>query len=279
MILGLQIGLIEIGWLSVLDILLVAILLYQLYLIIKGNMALKIIWGAGAIFGIWLIVTALEMELLSKILGQFMGVGVIGALVLFQAEVRKFLLLIGKAEYFKDNWFLRLFFKKEKNLEVDLDIFIDVCFEMGTSGVGALIVFNRNSDLSQYKEVGDLIDAVASKRLITSIFNKYSPLHDGAMLINKNGRIDAVRCILPISDDPTLPAEFGLRHKSAIGVTEITDAMVLVVSEETGHVSLVVYAKVMRGLTKREMKKKMIFFLTNQDEKDENQIKIDENEQ
>ncbi len=282
MILGLKISFIEIGWLNVLDILLVAILLYQLYLILKGNFALKIIWGAGAIFGVWLIVTALEMELLSKILGQFIGVGVIGALVLFQTEVRKFLLLVGKAEYFKDNWFLRLFLKKQKVLDIDLDLFIDVCFELGTNSTGALMVFGRNSDLSQFRETGDILDALPSKRLITSIFNKYAPLHDGAMILNRYGRIESARCVLPISDDATLPAEYGLRHKSAVGLTEVTDALVLVVSEETGQVSLVAYAEVMRGMTKREIKKKMIYFLTNQNEKEENQTqnpeKNDENE-
>lgn len=272
MIVGIQIGLIEFGWLNILDILLVAILLYQLYLILKGNVAIKIIAGGGAIFGIWLIVTALEMELLAKILGQFIGVGVIGALVLFQTEVRKFLLLIGKAQYFKDNWFMNFFFRKEKELEVDLDVFLDACTEMSSFQVGALIVFTRNSDLSQFKETGDILDAVASKRLITSIFNKYSPLHDGAIIIGRNGRIESARCVLPLSDNINLPAEFGLRHKCAIGLTEVTDAMILVVSEETSNISLVIYTEVMRGLTKRELKKKMKVFLTNKDEKEEIQL-------
>ncbi|TAH30975.1 MAG: TIGR00159 family protein [Cytophagales bacterium] len=272
MIVGIQIGLIEFGWLNILDILLVAILLYQLYLILKGNVAIKIIAGGGAIFGIWLIVTALEMELLGKILGQFIGVGVIGALVLFQTEVRKFLLLIGKAQYFKDNWFMNFFFRKEKELEVDLDIFLDACTEMSSFQVGALIVFTRNSDLSQFKETGDILDAIASKRLITSIFNKYSPLHDGAIIIGRNGRIESARCVLPLSDNINLPAEFGLRHKCAIGLTEVTDAMILVVSEETSNISLVIYTEVMRGLTKRELKKKMKVFLTNKDEKEEIQL-------
>lgn len=272
MIVGIQIGLIEFGWLNILDILLVAILLYQLYLILKGNVAIKIIAGGGAIFGIWLIVTALEMELLGKILGQFIGVGVIGALVLFQTEVRKFLLLIGKAQYFKDNWFMNFFFRKEKELEVDLDIFLDACTEMSSFQVGALIVFTRNSDLSQFKETGDILDAIASKRLITSIFNKYSPLHDGAIIIGRNGRIESARCVLPLSDNINLPAEFGLRHKCAIGLTEVTDAMILVVSEETSNISLVIYTEVMRGLTRRELKKKMKVFLTNKDEKEEIQL-------
>jgi uncharacterized protein (TIGR00159 family) len=262
--------LIEIGWIDVIDIFLVAFLFYQLYQIVKGSVALRIILGGTALFAIWLVVNALEMELLSTILGQFIGVGVLGALVLFQPEIRKFLLLIGKAEYFRNNIFVQLLGRKSKELNFDVDIFIDACMEMAASNTGALLVFTKSSELKIYIETGDWINAEPSRRLIIAIFNKYAPLHDGAMIIGKDGKILAAKCLLPLSENLNLPPEMGLRHRSAVGLTEVTDAIVLVVSEERGSISLVKSGIVIQGLSMRELKKKIIFYLTNHDSDEEN---------
>ncbi len=261
------IGFLEMTWIDILDILLVSFLIYQLYQLVKGSVAVRIMGGGLAIFTIWLIVRALEMELLSTILGQFIGVGVIAALILFQQEIRKFLLVIGKANYLNNRFFLRRLWTGDPGrLNLPVDMFIESCMEMSASLTGALIVFSKSSELKFYAESGDAIDAIASKRLIISIFNKYSPLHDGAMIIDQSGRIKAARCILPVSENDELPASLGLRHRAAIGLTEVSDAAVMVVSEETGQISIVKNGMIFRDLNPQELKNKLIFYLTIQEE-------------
>ncbi|NJO00694.1 MAG: TIGR00159 family protein [Bacteroidia bacterium] len=245
-----RIGFLDMSWIDIMDILLVSFMIYQLYQLVKGSVAVKIIVGGLAIFMLWLIVSALEMELLSTILGQFIGVGVIAALILFQQEIRKFLLVIGKANYLNNNPIIRSIWGSNlpKN-SIKVDIFIEATQEMSASLTGALMVFSKSSELKFYAESGDEIDAVASKRLIISIFNKYSPLHDGAMIIGRNGRIKAARCILPVSENDELPASLGLRHRSAIGLSEVSDAVIVVVSEETGQISIVKNGNIYRNLS------------------------------
>ncbi|MDX2304274.1 MAG: diadenylate cyclase CdaA [Microscillaceae bacterium] len=262
------IGFLEIGWIDIVDILLVSLLLYQLYQLVKGSVAEKILLGGLAIFVLWLLVRTLEMELLSTILGQFIGVGVIAALIVFQQEIRKFLLMIGKGNYFgRRRFFLNLWGGGLNRNTLEVDVFIEAAQEMSISQTGALMVFAKSTELKFYAESGDALDAIASKRLIISIFNKYSPMHDGAMIIGKGGRIIAVRCILPVSENDELPASLGLRHRSAIGLTEVTDAVVVVVSEETGHISIVKNGKIQRNLSPKELKEKLIFYLTIDKEK------------
>ncbi len=262
------IGFLEMNWMDVLDIILVSFLLYQVYQLVKGSVAVKILLGGLAIFIFWLLVNALGMKLLSKILGQFIGVGVIAALILFQQEIRKFLLVIGKANYLGSNRFFRnLWNSNISRSALQVEIFIEAAQEMSASLTGALMVFSKGSELKFFAESGDAIDAIASKRLIISVFNKYSPLHDGAMIIDKAGRIQAARCILPVSENDELPASLGLRHRSAIGLTEVTDAVVVVVSEETGHISIVKNGKIYRNLSPKELKNKLIFYLTIEENK------------
>lgn len=263
------IGFLEIGWIDLLDVFLVSILIYQLYQLVRGSVAMRIVMGGGAIFGLWVLVSALGMELFSKILGQFIEGGVIVTLILFQQEIRKFLLLIGKGNYFNQSGLIRLFWRSTMpKSPVKVEVFVEAAQEMSASLTGALIVFTKSSELKFYAESGDAIDAIASKRLIISIFNKYSPLHDGAMIIGRRGRINSVRCILPVSDNQDLPAALGLRHRAAIGLTEATDAVVLVVSEETGNISLVKHGNIIRNLSPRELKNKLNDYLTTQDEED-----------
>ena len=263
MILGFNIGFLNISWLDIVDIMLVSFLLYQLYKLMKGSVAVRIFLGILALYLIYLIVRAAQMELLSLILGQFMGVGVLAAIILFQPEIRKFLLLIGRTtEFNKDSFFVNFFRWKRKEQERALNItpIIEACKSLGGTNTGALIVFSRDTQLKFYAQSGDEIDAEVSKRLLLSIFNKLSPLHDGAVIIFK-GRIKAARCVLPVSENDNLPAQFGLRHRAAIGMSETTDTMVLIVSEETGQISIAFNGVLEHNLSPREIRQRINDYL------------------
>lgn len=257
-----RIGFLELSWGDIIDIVLVSILLYQVYKLMKGSVAVKIFLGFLSLYLLYLVVQAAQMELLSAILGQFMGVGVLAAIILFQQEIRKFLLMIGKTTAFnRDNIFSGLPWRRNPNAKkIDITPIIEASKSLGGSNMGALIVFSRSSELRFYAESGDNIDAVISKRILLSIFNKYSPLHDGAVIIH-DGRIAAARCILPVTEQENLPAQFGLRHRAAIGMTEVTDTLVLVVSEETGQMSVARNGKIFHNLSTQELRKKINDYL------------------
>ena len=261
MIPSFNIGFLQIRWQDVLDILLVTILLYQLYKLLRGSMALKIFIGFLTIYLFYLVTKALGMELISIILGQFMGVGVLAAIILFQPELRKFLLLIGKSTVFNRKTFLGGgSWRSGTANKMDITPFVEAAKSLSAKFTGALIVFARGSELKFYAESGDKLDAEISKRLLLSIFNKTSPLHDGAVIISA-GRIKAARCILPVSENDELPASLGLRHRAAIGITELTDAVVLVVSEETGQISVVRNGQIYRNLTPALLRERLSLFL------------------
>ncbi|MFN3402961.1 MAG: diadenylate cyclase CdaA [Cytophagaceae bacterium] len=264
-----NIGFLEISWIDILDILLVSYLLYQLYKLLKGTVAVRIFLGFLSIYLVYMLVKAAGMELLTSILGQFIGVGVIAGIILFQQEIRKFLLIIGKTTVFNKKSFFRNLPWKRKEVKASQSIALSPIIEsakiLGGTNTGALIVFSKSSELKFYAESGDILDAVISKRLLLSIFQKNSPLHDGAVIISNN-RIKAARCILPVSENDQLPAQFGLRHRAAIGITEVTDAIVLVVSEETGQISLAVNGNIISNLSKSELKQKLVFYLLEDDE-------------
>lgn len=180
------------------------------------------------------------------------------AIILFQQEIRKFLLIIGRSTSLNDN---RIFDnlpwrKSQAPRYFDLTPITDAVRALSATHTGALIVFAKTSELKFYAESGDLMDALLSKRLLLSIFNKTSPLHDGAVII-AYGRIKAARCILPVTENPDLPANFGLRHRAALGMTEVTDCLVVVVSEETGQISLVVNGEMHNNLTVNELRKEL----------------------
>ena len=258
-----NIGFLEVTWGDIIDVLLVSILLYQIYKLMRGSVAVKIFIGILSLYLIYLIVRAAQMELLELILGQFMGVGVIAAIILFQPEIRKFLLVIGKTTDFnKDSFFKNLLIWKKDQSEKEFNItpVIEAAKSLGGSNTGALIVFSRNSPLKFYAESGDAIDAQISKRLLLAIFNKYSPLHDGAVILYK-GKIVAARCILPVSESDNLPANFGLRHRAAVGMSEATDTLVLVVSEETGEMSLAKNGQLVHNLSPQELRKRVNEYL------------------
>jgi uncharacterized protein (TIGR00159 family) len=228
----------------------------------KGSVAVKIFGGFLSLYLIYLVVRAAQMELLSSILGQFMGVGVIAAIILFQQEIRKFLLLVGKSTTLnRDTFYKSLFiWRKVDTFQFNITPVIDACKAMSGTATGALIVFSRDSELKFYVDSGDKVDAEISNRLLLSIFNKYSPLHDGAVIIY-NGRVRAARCILPVSENDNLPAQYGLRHRAAIGMSEITDTMIIVVSEETGQMSLARNGYIWHNLSALELRRKINEYL------------------
>ena len=269
MILGFQIGFLEIGWVDVFDILFVSFFLYHVYKLMKGSVAIKIFLGFLFLYLIYLVVKAADMELLSIILGQFMGVGVIAVIVLFQQEIRKFLLLLGKTTVFEEGNILRNVqqFWQEKYDKNHLDVspIIDSIKNMAGSNTGALIVFSRSSELKFFADSGDRLEAKISKRLILAIFNKLSPLHDGAIIINNN-RIVAARCILPVSERDDIPAQFGLRHRAALGMSETTDSLVVIVSEETGQLTIARSGEFEFNLSTQEVRARINEYLSNMDD-------------
>lgn len=206
------------------------------------------------------------MELLSAILGQFMGVGVIAALIIFAPEIRKFLLIVGRTSIFSDDNIFKdilFFWRKKENSAFNISPIIDASKILAGSNTGALMVISSSTELKFYAESGDIMDAELSKRLLISIFNKYSPLHDGAVIIY-NGRIKAARCILPVTERE-VPAQFGLRHRAAIGMSEATDSLILVVSEETGQISMMKNGKVLHNLSFQEIREILNDYLNNED--------------
>lgn len=229
---------ITIRFLDILDILLVAFLLYQIYNLIRGTTAINIFIAIFLLYLLWLIVKALNMDLLSSILGQVIGVGVIALIIVFQQEIRRFLLIIS-TRYLTNRKFSfdKLFsFGEKETSEVDIDSIVIACSNMSSFKTGALIAISKRSDLLSFIRTGDIINADTSSRLLESIFFKNSPLHDGAVIIKKD-RIAAARCILPTTERINLPAHFGMRHRAALGISEKTDAVVVIVSEETGAIS------------------------------------------
>ncbi len=242
-----MIDLFNIQLIDILDIMLVAFLIYQIYKIIRGTAAISIFLGIISLYIIWIIVTALKMSLLSSIMGQILGVGVIALIILFQQEIRRFLLHLG-TQYLSrirtSKFMINLFGSKGNNIDLtSLDEITNACGSMSESKTGALIVLGRTSTMEPIIESGDMIDSNVNGRLIQNIFFKNSPLHDGAMVIVSN-RIVAARCTLPMSENPQIPARYGMRHRAAVGLTEETDATVIVVSEETGRISFVQNGKI-----------------------------------
>lgn len=231
---------IEFSLLDVLDILLVATLLYYIYKLLKGTVAINIVIGIAFIFFIWKITQALKMEMLSGILGYLLSGGVIALIIVFQQEIRKFLLMIGTTNFTNKRNFLKQlkFLQTEINSEIESETILSACKKMSKTKTGALIVIERTNSLDFLINTGDNMNALLNEALLESIFYKNSPLHDGALIIRDNF-IVATRVVLPISDSIKIPARFGLRHRAAIGVTEKTDAICLLVSEETGEISYI----------------------------------------
>lgn len=228
----------DIRIIDIVDIVLVAFLLYYLYNLVKGTVAINILVGLVIVYAIFVVTQLLEMELLSKILGGFLGVGMFALVVVFQPEIRKFLLMLGSTNFNVRHRFLKRFqmLSGDQGPRTDIDSILSACKRMASTKTGALIVIQRNNRLDFVKNTGDEMDIKLTQPIIESIFYKNSPLHDGAIIIEDN-RITATRVILPVSNDRNIPSRFGLRHRAALGITEKTDAVSVVVSEENGQIS------------------------------------------
>lgn len=222
------------SFIDLVDIVLVATLLYWLYRMTRGTNAPYILSGIIAIYLVWVVVRTLNMELLSSMLGQVISVGVIALIILFQPELRRFLQMIGRQQNF--NFLHRIFSGADTKTEVDVTPIAVACREMAETKTGALIVIRQGSDLRLIAEGGIALDAKVSVSLLKNIFFKNAPLHDGAVLIEGN-RIVAAKCILPVTQSD-VPKDYGTRHRAAIGMSEISDAVIVIVSEETGHISI-----------------------------------------
>ena len=253
---------IDFGILDAIDILLVAFLLYQLYRLIRGTVAINIFIGVAAIYLIWKLVEALQMELLSEILGKFIGVGVIALVIVFQQEIRKFLLLLGSTNFTHRRRFLRQLkiLRDDNEPNVAIPEIVEACRHMSEVKTGALIVIERKSRLGSYIDTGTRINSETTARLLESIFNKHSPLHDGAVIISGQ-KLVAASCILPLTERTSLPSRFGLRHRAAIGIAEKTDAISVVVSEETGNISFAAGDEFKNRLTPPELAKAISEYL------------------
>tara|TARA_B100000809_G_scaffold266781_1_gene331524 strand:- start:5239 stop:6012 length:774 start_codon:yes stop_codon:yes gene_type:complete len=231
--------LLDIRIIDIVDIVLVAFLLYYIYKLIKGTVAINIFIGIVIIYAIWKITELLEMEMLSKILGGFLGVGMVALVVVFQQEIRRFLLMLGSTNFSVRKKLLKQFrTTSDPKLISTIDAVTQACKKMSKSKTGALIVFKRNNSLDFVKSTGDKMLMEINQPIIESIFYKNSPLHDGATLIEDNV-ITATRVVLPVTNDHDIPERFGLRHRAAVSITEKTDAVCITVSEESGQISYI----------------------------------------
>jgi diadenylate cyclase len=246
---------IQIRFLDVLDILFVAILFYQLYLLIRGTGAMNIFLGILSIYLLWWLVRIFEMELLTAILGQFISVGVLALIIVFQPEIRKFLLLLGKRSFTKwgSGEMFKGFWTMDQNTDLNIVPIVNALESFAEQKTGALIVITGKDELESFLETGQKLEAQISEQLLGSIFFKNSPLHDGAVIISGN-RIKAARCVLPVSEVKRFPVSLGLRHRAALGVSEQTDAIALIVSEQTGNISWCKAGEIKRNIKPLQLK-------------------------
>ena len=219
------------------DILLVAYLLYQTYRLMKDSGSINIFTGILVFIGCWLIVSqVLEMRLLGSIFDKLVSVGPLAILILFQDEIRKFLLTLGSHKRMGSFFRFLAKNKQEQTEKADIMPLVMACLNMSKGKVGALIVIEKSMPLNDIVKTGEIIHADINQRLIENIFFKNSPLHDGAMIV-RHKRIEAAGCILPVSHDLSIPKDLGLRHRAALGISQETDALAIIVSEETGGIS------------------------------------------
>ena len=237
-----HIGFLTIRFIDLVDIAIVTFLLYKLYNLLRGGVAINIFIGLITVYALyWICVKILNMQLLGTVLGQFISLGFIALIIVFQQEVRRFLIVLGTNNILSKNNFTKQFlpwnWQTQKNPPLDISAIVKACRQMSKSRTGAIIILAKSSQLKYFANTGDSMDAEISQRLIESIFFKNSPLHDGAIIISNN-KITAARCVLPVTENIELPAHLGMRHRAAIGVTEQSDAVALAVSEETGDISV-----------------------------------------
>ncbi len=243
---------IEFGIKDAIDILIVAMLLYYLFKLMKESGAIKIFSGLIAFVVVWVVFRLiLDMRLLGAIMDTFMNIGILVIVILFQEEIRRFLIELGS----RNRWrFLLNIFQKNDKEQVKPYVMpiVYACMNMAKTKTGALIVVERNTPLDKFANTGEPINADVNTRLIENIFFKNSPLHDGAMII-ANNRIEAASCILPVSHNTDIPKSLGLRHRSALGLSQETDAIAIIVSEETGNISVAQNGKFQLALSGKDL--------------------------
>ncbi|MCF8222468.1 MAG: diadenylate cyclase CdaA [Bacteroidales bacterium] len=246
--------------LDIIDIVLVAFILYQLYRLIRGSAAITIFMGIFVVYLFWKVVELLQMELISSIMTAVFGGGVIILIIVFQQEIRRFLLMLGSRYMGSGSFSIERFFSggsvASRQKQTDIEQIIRGVEWLVESKNGALIVIARRSTLEMYAEGGEIINSRISAELLKTIFVKDSPLHDGAVLI-ESGKIYAARCPLPATDNPNLPPRFGMRHRAAIGISELTDCIVIVVSEERGKISIAQMGDVEENVKPNNLRKRL----------------------
>jgi len=256
-----KIGFLTIRLIDILDIGIVAFLLYKLYNLLRGGVAINIFIGLLSIYVLyWIFVKILNMQLLGTILGQFMSLGFIALIIVFQQEIRRFLIVLGTNSFVARNSFTKQIlpwnWQSAKNTPLNISALLKACRQMSMERTGAILVLAKSSELKYYSTTGDRMDAEVSQRLIESIFFKNSPMHDGAIII-VNNRIKAARCILPVTENIELPAHLGMRHRAALGITEQSDAIAVIVSEETGEISLAQDGQISTAISLEELQRKL----------------------
>ncbi|MEM6766926.1 MAG: diadenylate cyclase CdaA [Bacteroidota bacterium] len=246
-----KIGFVSVKLADLIDIGITTIIIYNLYQVMRGTLALRVLSVIMSIFLMWKIVDLMGLRLLKSVLDQFFNIGAVAIVIIFAPEIRKYLSVISK-NTIVDRIIRQVYTRTDQDDTAYREI-ISALKDLRVTGDGALIVIMGNNSLPDIRESGEEIHANINSRLIHSLFQKESPLHDGAMLIDHD-KIIAVRCILPISDSLSIPSDLGTRHMAALGVSEISDALVIVLSEERRQISLASQGKLRRNVEYQEVK-------------------------
>lgn len=244
-----SIGFIPIEWRDVLDIVIVAILVYQLYRFVRGTVGVQIALALAAIYFIDVLVGLMGLTTLQALFGAVSEVFVLALIIIFQPEIRRLLFLVGR------NPMVRRFVPTPARERVIREV-VEAVVEMSQNRIGSIIAFGRATGLRNYADSGTRLAADVERDLLTSIFFPNSPLHDGAVIIQDN-RIEAARCILPVSEARRLDPHFGLRHRAAVGLSERTDALIVVTSEETGKIAIAENGILHTNLSAAELEKRL----------------------
>ena len=252
-------GFLDFGFIDLIDILLSAYILYLLYIKLRNTAAMNILVGILIVYVLWMVVRALDMTLLNTMMSRVASVGILALVIVFQQEIRKFLLEVGNKTSITNFFSLERILKnviKESPEELNIPEIVKACTQFAKDNTGALIVLPNHSDLSSIINTGEKLDCGVTARLLGSLFFKNSPLHDGAVIIQK-GKIVAAKCILPLTENPDVPANIGTRHRSGIGMSEVSDSLVVIVSEERGEISYCEYGTIYQDVTPEQLSDKL----------------------
>ncbi|MCS6904508.1 MAG: diadenylate cyclase CdaA [Bacteroidia bacterium] len=245
-----SIGFVEVTLIDIVDILIVAFIIYKVHKIFLRSIFIQALYLLFFAFIIWRIVELFNLILLKTLLDKFLQIATIGLLVVFSPDIRR--ILITQRFEFLSRLQKKFSERMKSEIQAHTQELVEAVFELAETKTGAIIVVQCQDDLDEIIKTGDILDSRLSKRVLQTIFYKSGPLHDGAVII-KDDKIIAARCVLPVSDDPDLPAELGLRHRSALGITEVTDAIAIVVSEQTGKVSFAKGGRLKRNVSEKEL--------------------------